>query len=94
MLAAAAALLTFTTPAQADIIGIASVIDGDTLEIRGERIRLHGIDAPESSQTCLDEAGRKWRCGQRAALALQHFVGRRTSADRGKPKLPHLSGNG
>jgi endonuclease YncB( thermonuclease family) len=75
---AAAALLMFVTPAQADIAGVASVIDADTIEIHGERIRLHGIDAPESSQTCLDEAGQKWRCGQRAALALQDLIGRRT----------------
>ena len=36
----------------ADLIGQASVIDGDTLEIHGTRIRLWGIDAPESSQLC------------------------------------------
>src|SRR5262245_26851548 len=30
------------------IIGRASVIDGDTIEIHGERIHVHGIDAPES----------------------------------------------
>ncbi len=66
------------TPARADIAGVASVIDGDTIEIHGQRIRLHGIDAPESGQTCLDAAGRKWRCGQRAALALQDLIGRRT----------------
>lgn len=33
---------------------------------------------PESSQTCLDETGQKWRCGQAAALALQDLIGRRT----------------
>lgn len=33
------------------IQGTASVIDGDTIEIRGERIRLDANDGPESSQT-------------------------------------------
>jgi endonuclease YncB( thermonuclease family) len=47
-------------------IGVASVIDRATLEIRGQRIRLHGIDAAESDQICVDAAGQKWRGGQRA----------------------------
>ena len=64
----------------ADLIGVASVIDADTIEIHGQRIRLHGIDAPEGGQVCLDAAGQKWRCGQRAALALQDLIGRRTVA--------------
>ena len=51
------------------------VIDGDTIELRGERIRFHGIDAPESRQTCLAR-GEVWRCGQKAALALADFIGR------------------
>ena len=33
--------------ALADISGPARVVDGDTIEVRGLRVRLHGIDAPE-----------------------------------------------
>ena len=58
--------------------GVASVIDGDTIEIHGTRIRLNGIDAPESGQSCADAQGRPWRCGQRASLALSDRIGRGT----------------
>ena len=51
------------TPQAAAIAGRTSVIDGDTLEIHGQRIRLHGIDAPESSQSCYLPHGTAWRCG-------------------------------
>ncbi|MGD9882672.1 MAG: thermonuclease family protein [Reyranella sp.] len=62
--------------AQDRIVGVASVIDGDTIEIHGTRIRLHGIDAPESRQECTRPDGATWRCGQQAALALSHHIGR------------------
>jgi endonuclease YncB( thermonuclease family) len=59
----------------ATIAGRASVIDGDTLEIRGTRIRLNGIDAPESRQTCRDRNGAEYRCGHRAAFSLADKIG-------------------
>ena len=59
------------------LTGVTSVIDGDTLDIHGTRIRLHGIDAPESVQLCLDPSQKPWRCGQQAALALSDRIGRR-----------------
>ena len=34
------------------ISGIAKVIDGDTIRIEKNKIRLYGIDAPEKKQTC------------------------------------------
>ncbi|WP_192245317.1 thermonuclease family protein [Mesorhizobium silamurunense] len=67
--------LLFASPAAAEpLVGVASVIDGDTVEIHGTRIRLNGIDAPESDQLCLDTAGKNYRCGQKAAFALADFL--------------------
>lgn len=62
------------------------MIDGDTLEIRGERIRLFGIDACESRQLCEDASGRSYRCGQQAALALADRIGRGTVRCEGKTR--------
>jgi endonuclease YncB( thermonuclease family) len=57
-----------------EVVGRASVIDGDTIEIGGKRIRFFGIDAPEGAQQCRDAGGKAYRCGQRAALALDEMV--------------------
>ncbi|WP_245430155.1 MULTISPECIES: thermonuclease family protein [Mesorhizobium] len=56
------------------IAGRASVVDGDTIEIHGERIRFNGVDAPESSQLCLNGKGQKYRCGSISAKALDAFL--------------------
>jgi endonuclease YncB( thermonuclease family) len=60
------------------LTGQASIIDGDTLEIHGTRIRLWGIDAPESSQLCRGEDSLQYRCGAQAANDLDSFIARRT----------------
>ncbi|MDK1492646.1 thermonuclease family protein [Sinorhizobium sp. 7-81] len=56
------------------IVGQASVIDGDTIEIAGERIQFSGVDAPEGWQVCSDEKGSDFRCGKDAASALDAFL--------------------
>ena len=50
--------------------GSVRVVDGDTLDLSGRRIRLKGMDAPELAQTC-DRAGRQVRCGEDAREALR-----------------------
>ena len=73
LLATAAALIPLSAAAL-PLIGVPSVIDGDTIEIHGQRMRLNGIDARESAQLCLDATGKKYRCGQKASLALADFL--------------------
>ena len=67
---AAAGLLTGADPAgAAELTGIPVVIDGDTIELRGQTIRLHGVDAPELGQTCSIK-GQSYDCGMVARTAL------------------------
>jgi len=70
--------LTPGTPQALTVSGQASVMDGDTLEMHSQRIRLHGIDAPESLQSCHLPDGRTWRCGYTAARRLRDFIGNKT----------------
>lgn len=60
-----------------NVSGSGRVLDGDTLEIGRTRVRLHGIDAPESRQSCVAD-GRRWPCGERATRALASRIGSRT----------------
>ncbi|WP_441252101.1 thermonuclease family protein [Tardiphaga sp. 71_E8_N1_1] len=58
----------------AELIGRASVVDGDTIEIRGKRVRIWGIDAPESAQLCRDSDSLHYRCGAKAANELSAWL--------------------
>ncbi len=59
-----------------EIVGRAFVIDADTVEINGTRIRFYGIDAPENGQSCRVQGA--WsRCGQLASMALANKIGTR-----------------
>jgi endonuclease YncB( thermonuclease family) len=50
------------------------VIDGDSLRIGGQEIRIAGIDAPEYRQTCFDNVGQEWPCGKEARAALERLI--------------------
>ena len=50
------------------------MVDGDTVNIRGVAIRLNGIDAPETKQTC-ELNGQAYSCGTKATEALITLLG-------------------
>ena len=72
--------LAFAAPAQAEpserlvVQGQARAVDGDTIDVEGTRIRLHGIDAPETRQNCTAADGSAWACGRYAAAVLAAAV--------------------
>jgi endonuclease YncB( thermonuclease family) len=71
---AAIAGAAFLSDRQAgQIVGSARVIDGDSIVVAGTEIRIYGIDAPESRQTCR-KAGRSWPCGRVATDAMRTMV--------------------
>lgn len=70
------ALAVLCCPALADgVQGHARLVDGDTIEVAGVRVRLHGIDAPERSQRCRHRDGTRYRCGAAATAALARLIG-------------------
>jgi endonuclease YncB( thermonuclease family) len=50
------------------------VVDGNTLVVEGQPMRLFGVDAFELQQTCLDRSGEPWHCGVAAKAALAELV--------------------
>ena len=64
-------LLSFNSEVRANNLRI---IDGDTIELNGEKIRFSGIDTPELKQVCrLDDI--EVFCGKLSAFILKEKIG-------------------
>ena len=90
-------LILLATPTFADVAGTAAVIDGDTLEADGRRIRLHGIDAPESRQLCRLEGKTPLVAGVSRELCMkiarhecENFCGEDITSDQFESALAKL----
>ena len=55
------------------INGKPRIIDGDTIHIKSNKIRLHGIDAPETKQTC-EIDNEDWDCGKQSTKELKNLI--------------------
>jgi endonuclease YncB( thermonuclease family) len=72
------ALITYVLGGEvlaADFIGISRIVDGDTIWIDKTKIRLHGIDAPETKQECKQADGSPYLCGATSTDALRVLIG-------------------
>src|SRR3546814_7555050 len=68
---------------------VEKVLDGDTLVVTGERVRLWGIDAPETRQACEGRDGVVYLCGQMAAKAMRELA-RARAVDRSEEHTSEL----
>ena len=50
------------------------IIDGDTIILHSEKIRLYGIDTPEKKQKCKDKNGLSYLCGVVATNELKKII--------------------
>ena len=57
-----------------EINGKARIVDGDTVEINNNMIRLLGIDAFEIKQECFKKDNTKYKCGEQSALILATII--------------------
>jgi len=81
------------------------IIDGDTLAIGSTKIRLEGIDAPETDQFCLNVGGVRWTCGiagssraggspRRSTDQLQSQAVSTPTSERSPPASSRAAGSG
>ena len=68
--------VTFSSKFSNFISGKSKVIDGDTIKIKGNNIRLSGIDAPEKNQICFKKS-ETYNCGSTSTKALKKYIGRK-----------------
>lgn len=69
-----------------DLTGKPRIIDGDTIEVAGQRTRLYGIDAPEMKQTCRTQSGKEQKCGVLSKQFLSDLLRNLEVTCKGKEK--------
>ena len=60
------------------VAGDLRIVDGDSIVLDGQRIRLFGVDAPERNQTCQGHDGSVYECGRDATTVLRELTANRT----------------
>ena len=77
LLALMALMALINSIAATTLTGKADIVDGDTIKVGGIPVRLYGIDAPESRQTCKRD-GRIYGCGKQSTQALANLIAGRS----------------
>lgn len=68
------AIMAMSEYSTTEIVGNVKIIDGDSLRIDGEEVRLRWIDAPEFTQTCTNAQNQPYKCGLSAKKHLAQLI--------------------